>query len=138
MWDKGKPNGNRGTAPREFAIGCRQDYAKEFSHKADGNSRYPLSVIRLPFQVGECNNTLRVHPTQKPVALYEYLIRTYTNAGDTVLDFTMGSGTTGVAAIKEGRRFIGVELDPTYFAIAQKRIDEAAMQLPLFEMEGAA
>jgi len=74
------------------------------------------------------------HPTQKPVALYDYLIRTYTNAGDTVLDFTMGSGTTGVACVKTGRNFIGIELDPGYFAIAQRRIEEAQMQIPLLEM----
>jgi len=66
-----------------------------------------------------------VHPTQKPVALMEYLIRTYTNPGDTVLDNTMGSGTTGVAAARTGRQFIGMEMDPGYFAIAQERIAAA-------------
>jgi site-specific DNA-methyltransferase (adenine-specific) len=76
----------------------------------------------------------RDHPTQKPVALYAYLIRTYTNAGDTVLDFCMGSGTTGVACIKTGRNFIGVELDSGYFAIAQRRIEDAAAQPSLFEI----
>jgi site-specific DNA-methyltransferase (adenine-specific) len=65
------------------------------------------------------------HPTQKPVALMEYLIRTYTNEGDTVLDNCMGSGTTGVAAVKTGRRFIGIERDENYFSIARKRIGEA-------------
>jgi site-specific DNA-methyltransferase (adenine-specific) len=68
------------------------------------------------------NSSGKVHPTQKPVALMQYLIRTYTNAGDTVLDFTMGSGTTGVAAKNLGRSFIGIELDPDYFALASKRI----------------
>jgi len=63
-----------------------------------------------------------IHPTQKPVALMEYLIKTYTNAGETVLDFTMGSGTTGVAAANTGRRFIGIESDPDYFTVAQSRI----------------
>jgi len=67
-----------------------------------------------------------LHPTQKPVALMEYLIRTYTNEGDTVLDFTMGSGTTGVACINTGRRFIGIELDADYFATAEKRVQEAS------------
>jgi site-specific DNA-methyltransferase (adenine-specific) len=66
-----------------------------------------------------------VHPTQKPVALMEYLIRTYTNPGDIVLDNCMGSGTTGVAAVNTGRRFIGIERDADYFAIARKRIGEA-------------
>ena len=67
----------------------------------------------------------KVHPTQKPVALKEYLIRTYTNPGETVLDFTMGSGTTGVAAANTGRRFIGIEMDADYFAIASARIQKA-------------
>lgn len=67
----------------------------------------------------------KLHPTQKPVALMEYLIRTYTNEGDTVLDNTMGSGTTGVAAVNTGRQFIGIERDDKYFAIAQKRIEDA-------------
>ena len=66
-----------------------------------------------------------VHPTQKPVALMEYLIKTYTNEGETVLDFTMGSGTTGVACVNTNRKFIGIELDKDYFEIAKKRIDEA-------------
>ena len=65
------------------------------------------------------------HPTQKPVALLEDLIKTYTNEGDTVLDFTMGSGSTGVACVNTGRNFIGIELDPDYFAIAENRIAEA-------------
>ena len=59
----------------------------------------------------------------------EYLIRTYTNPGDTVLDFTMGSGTTGVACVNTGRRFIGIERDADYFAIAERRIAEAQPQL---------
>ncbi len=65
------------------------------------------------------------HPTQKPVALLEDLIKTYSNEGDTVLDFTMGSGSTGVACANTDRRFIGIELDKEYFAIAEKRINEA-------------
>lgn len=64
----------------------------------------------------------KYHPTQKPVALMEYLIKTYTNEGETVLDFTMGSGTTGVAAKNLNRSFIGIELDPEYFKIAEERI----------------
>ncbi len=73
-----------------------------------------------------CEHNADAHPTQKPVALMEYLIRTYTNEGDTVLDFTMGSGTTGVAAMHTGRNFIGIEMDAGYFAIAQERIRRAA------------
>jgi site-specific DNA-methyltransferase (adenine-specific) len=66
-----------------------------------------------------------LHKTQKPVALMEYLIKTYTNEGETVLDFTMGSGTTGVACANLNRDFIGIEMDETYFNIAKKRIEEA-------------
>ena len=63
------------------------------------------------------------HPTQKPVALLEYLIKTYTNEGELVLDFTMGSGSTGVACMNTNRRFIGIELDENYFNIAKERIE---------------
>ena len=71
-----------------------------------------------------------LHPTQKPVALLEYLIRTYTNEGETVLDFTAGSGSTGVACVNTNRHFIGIELDEGYFNIAKKRIEEAVNDLP--------
>ena len=70
------------------------------------------------------NRKGKVHPTQKPVALMEYLIKTYTNEGETVLDFTMGSGSTGVACKNTNRKFIGIELDTEYFEIAEKRINE--------------
>jgi site-specific DNA-methyltransferase (adenine-specific) len=70
-----------------------------------------------------------IHPTQKPVDLMEYLIKTYTNEGETVLDFTMGSGTTGVACKQTNRDFIGIELDPEYFNIAEKRINDARMEI---------
>ena len=70
------------------------------------------------------------HPTQKPVALLEDLIQTYSNDGDTVLDFTAGSGSTGVACVNTNRRFIGIELDEGYFNIAKKRIEEAVNDLP--------
>ena len=66
-----------------------------------------------------------LHPTQKPVALLEYLIRKYTNEGETVLDFTMGSGSTGVACVNTNRNFIGIELDEEYFKIAENRIKQA-------------
>ena len=89
------------------------------SHK---RGKYPSSVQKIK---GVPNaNGARVHPTQKPVALMEYLIKTYTNEGETVLDFTMGSGTTGVACKNLNRKFIGIELDPEYFKIAKKRINE--------------
>ena len=72
------------------------------------------------------------HPTQKPVALIEYLIKTYTREGETVLDFTMGSGTTGVACVNTNRNFIGIELDETYYNIAKERIEKAHETKELF------
>lgn len=87
----------------------------------DSTDRYPRSVQFFSSD----KQTANFHPTQKPVALMEYLIRTYTNPGGTVLDNTMGSGTTGVAAVRTGRNFIGIERDPEYFRIAEQRIQEA-------------
>lgn len=84
------------------------------------DEKYPTSI--LTFNVREGRG---LHPTQKPVALMEYLIRTYTNPGDVVLDNCMGSGTTLVASINTGRRAIGIERDPDYFAIASRRIADA-------------
>ena len=71
------------------------------------------------------NRKGKLHPTQKPVALLEHLIKTYTNEGDIVLDNCMGSGSTGVACVNTGRNFIGFELDTNYFEIASKRVKEA-------------
>lgn len=95
------------------------------------NKRYPVTVLDISQPKG--NHHIQYHPTQKPVALYEYLVKTYTNEGDTVLDFTMGSGTTGVACVNTGRNFIGIEKEPTYFEIAERRIRQAqeARQLEL-------
>lgn len=90
--------------------------AKPYEQTVTG---YPTSILPFAKERGG------VHPTQKPVALMEYLIRTYTNPGDTVLDNTMGSGTTGVAAVNTGRHFIGIERDPAYFDVASARIDAA-------------
>jgi site-specific DNA-methyltransferase (adenine-specific) len=75
---------------------------------------------------GESKNKL--HPTQKPIPLMQWVIRRTTSEGDVVYDPFMGSGTTGVAAVKEGRKFIGIEIDPEYFEIAKRRIMEAQMQ----------
>lgn len=87
----------------------------------DSTERYPRSVITFS---SDTQNT-SVHDTQKPVALMDYLIRTHAQAGQTVLDFTMGSGTTGVAALQAGRNFIGVENDPDHFKTACERIRDA-------------
>lgn len=88
--------------------------------------RYPSSVQEFP----NPNNDY-CHPTQKPVALMEYLIRTYTNPGEVVLDCCAGSGTTGVAAVNTGRGFIGIEKEAEYYAIMERRIQEAQSQLVL-------
>lgn len=85
--------------------------------KKQSDEYYPINILNYV-----STRTNRVHPTQKPVGLCEYLIRTYSNKGETVLDFTMGSGTTGVAAMNTGRNFIGIEKDPTYFAVAKGRV----------------
>lgn len=85
------------------------------------DKKYPQTVVA--FAVESPTNT--VHPTQKPVALMEYLIRTYTNEGDVVMDNCMGSGTTGVACMNTKRGFIGIERDPDYFKIAETRIADA-------------
>ncbi len=87
---------------------------------------YPRSIVDFP---GEQHPD---HPTQKPVALMEYLIRTYSNPGDLVLDNAMGSGTTGVACLNTDRRFIGIEKDAAIFATASRRIAEARDSMPLF------
>jgi site-specific DNA-methyltransferase (adenine-specific) len=86
---------------------------------------YPRSIL----SIARADDT--DHPTQKPVALYAYLIRTYTNEGETVLDFCMGSGTTGVACAETGRDFIGCDTDAGYVEIARRRIEAAQMQLRL-------
>lgn len=108
---KGKMRVKGGGKSKLFDVECT---------KTENDEYYPVSI--LP----ESNsNRKQLHPTQKPIALLEYLIKTYTNEGETVLDFTMGSGSTGVACINTNRNFIGIELDKGYFEIAEKRINEA-------------
>ena len=82
--------------------------------------KFPKSILYFPKHSSQCG----FHPTQKPVDLLEYLIKTYTLDGEIVLDPCMGSGSTGVSAKNTGRNFIGIEIDPTYFEVAKKRIDE--------------
>ena len=84
----------------------------------DGD-RFPTNILKFN------RDKNKFHPTQKPVALLEYLIKTYTNEGETVLDNTMGSGSTGVACVNTNRKFVGIEMDENYFNIARNRIDEA-------------
>ena len=92
----------------------------EQGHITESNGeRYPIDIIEFKKDSG-------LHPTQKPVALLEYLIKTYTNEGETVLDNCMGSGSTGVACKNLNRNFIGIELDENYFNIAKERINEVS------------
>ena len=91
---------------------------KPFEYE-DKGIRYPLQVVQFKRDILTSN----LHPTQKPLSLMEYLVKTFTNEGDTVLDFTMGSGTTGVACKNLNRNFIGIELDNNYFEIAKNRIE---------------
>ena len=92
-------------------------WSKETLTVNDG-TRYPRSILKYS------HDKEKFHPTQKPVPLLEYLIKTYTNEGETVLDNCMGSGSTGVACVHTGRDFIGMELDEHYFSIAKERIEK--------------
>ena len=93
-------------------------YGKFKNQASFNNEYYPTDII----EISNAANKGKVHPTQKPVALLEYLIKTYTNEGETVLDNTMGSGSTGVACKNLNRSFIGIEMDDKYFEIAKNRI----------------
>ena len=111
----GKPY-DKGTAIRDAEQYGKQ--TKAVHVKNEDGTRYPRSV--LYFKTAEDEG--KYHPTQKPIALYEYLIKTYSNEGDTVLDPCMGSGTTGVACMNTGRNFIGIEKEENYYKIAEQRI----------------
>jgi len=100
----------------------RTDYYIDYN-----KGTYPTSVKF--FKRPHIANGNSLHPTQKPILLMEYLIKTYTNKNETVLDFTMGSGSTGVACVNTNRNFIGIEMDDNYFDIATKRIKEAQLRL---------
>ncbi len=93
------------------------------------NTHYKQEFTNYPRQIITFNNSEnnKLHPTQKPVDLLEYLINTYTEENDLVLDFTMGSGSTGVACLNTNRRFVGIELDETYFNIAKDRIENSIL-----------
>ena len=117
----------------DYGIADNNVYGKirDIKHPDDG-TRNPISVIpcQVPFtphknKTYDANVDVRVHPTQKPLELLEYLVRTYSNENDLVLDNCMGSGTTGVACIKLHRNFIGIEKDETYFNIAKERLENA-------------
>lgn len=129
----------RDSTKRRFKEGEMVNRSKQLEHSSnsiqngisfEGKSaisfergKYPESVLCFD-SVPNCNG-IRLHPTQKPTDLLEYLIKTYTNENETVLDFTMGSGSTGVACVNTNRNFIGIELDDNYFKIAEDRINKA-------------
>ena len=100
------------------------------NRKPDDGTRNPISVVayKCPITAAKSktyspNIDIRVHETQKPLLLMDYLVKTFSNEGDVVLDFCMGSGTTGVACMNNKRKFIGIELDEKYFDIAKQRIN---------------
>jgi site-specific DNA-methyltransferase (adenine-specific) len=116
--------GTKGTAENN----CYGKFDVAYAGKETGNQKYPNSTLYFDRVL----NALNVHPTQKPVALFEYLIRTYTNEGDTILDNCIGSGTTGIVAINSGRNFIGIEKDPEMATLARKRIAQETAQERMF------
>lgn len=113
-------NHGRGKVTRGITNNCYGKFKNATTIISD--KKYPTSIIKVPKDHDGKNY---YHSTQKPIKLLEYLIKTYTNEGDLVLDNCMGSGSTGVAAVNTNRKFIGIELDENYFNIAKQRIDDA-------------
>lgn len=122
-WDSGKYYNDRVDEPVKKVVKTNRNYGKmrEVRYVENTTMRYPKNLIT--FQKPAPSKNIK-HPTQKPLELMEYLIKTYTKPGDVVLDLTMGSGTTGVACKKLGRGFIGIEKNKEYFEIAKERIEE--------------
>ena len=120
-------NHSRGKQEGKQTNRCYGSFGKAEDHITD--EKYPRSIVGIPKNIATDG---KLHPTQKPVDLLRYLILTYTNEGDPVLDATIGSGTTAVAAIREKRHFIGFELSKEYFDIAQRRIADELRQPTLF------
>ena len=112
---------NKNTSELKYHRDSQTNHTTGYKCKREG---YPQTLVKISSENG-------LHPTQKPVALMEYLIKTYTNEGETVLDFTMGSGSTGVAAKNTNRKFIGIEQDENYFKIATDRINKEEKQLKI-------
>lgn len=121
-----EPNHPQGTGKHNAKNQCYGAVKRTYSGLSD--KKYPRSIISIPAD----HSKERMHPTQKPTELMRYLIRTYSNPGDTVLDPVMGSGTTCVAAIKEKRHFIGIEKEKIYFDIAKERVDKELRNPTLF------
>ena len=126
---KGFPNHTRGHVGGKLKNGCYGKFDPFGVKEVITDEKFPLSVIDID---REHDVNKQFHPTQKPVDLLRYLVRTYSNDGDTILDNCMGSGTTAVACIKEKRHFIGFELNKDYYDKACQRIDAEKRQLSLF------
>ena len=109
---------------------------KEPVLKSGTEERYPVSVLEISQLKGNHTKDFQLHPTQKPIELFKYLVLSYSNLGQVVLDPTCGSGTTAIAAYDTGRNFICVEQDATYHARAVKRLEQARAQLRFEEMVG--
>ena len=125
----GFPNHTRGHGGGKLKNGCYGKFDPWARSEVITTEKFPLSIIDI---AKEHDVNKQFHPTQKPVDLLRYLIRTYSNEGDTILDNCMGSGTTAIAAIREKRNFIGFELDKEYYEKACKRIKLEQAQLTLF------
>lgn len=131
MFSKGKWTYNKQMQERAESGKARACYKVEHTSKSEnyrdfeGREHHKIPELRVPSSIQKFNVEVGLHPTQKPVALMEYLVKTYTNENDIVLDFTMGSGTTGVACMSLNRKFIGIEKEEKYFNIAKERIEKA-------------
>ena len=116
---KGNPCHTRGVVSKTNEVQKKNDNYGDFKCvETEGDMKFPTSVLEF----SKPHPSISVHPTQKPVELLEWLIKTYTNEGETVLDNCMGSGSTGVAAVNTNRKFIGIELELQYFEIAKSRM----------------
>jgi site-specific DNA-methyltransferase (adenine-specific) len=118
--EKERPTISKGNRGNKGAGSSGECYGLANRDVIQTHTNYPLSITKHNVDM-----KATYHPTQKPVALMEYLIKTYTNESETVLDFTMGSGTTGVACVNLNRSFIGIEMDEKYFSIAKERINDS-------------
>jgi len=138
IFSQGKWTYNKQMQERSAMGASRVKTAVKFETNSDNYRAFegrPASILpnlRVPSSVQKFNCQVGLHPTQKPVALLEYLIRTYTNEGDTVLDSCMGSGSTGAACINTGRKFIGIEKDADYFEVSCQRVKDEQRQGRLF------
>ena len=131
VFSRGKWTYNKQMQERTGSGGDRVKYGVAFKSQSEnyrefeGREHQRLPEMRVPSSWQKYNCEVGLHPTQKPLGLMEYIVRTYTDKGQTVLDNCMGSGTTGVACVNTGRRFIGIENHEPYFDVARQRIAEA-------------